>query len=134
MLRIIMSFRKVRNAHRKENTEDYLELVAELLNSKGEARIVDIAENLGIAQATANKTIQRLHSQGYIKREPYRSIFLTYKGQKIASESKKRHNIVYNFLRNLGLDKNTASEDAEGIEHHVSEKTLKKMDNFNSKK
>ena len=129
-----MSFRKVRNAHRTENTEDYLELVAELLNSKGEARIVDIAENLGIAQATANKTIQRLHSQGYIKREPYRSIFLTYKGQKIASESKKRHNIVYNFLRNLGLDKNIASEDAEGIEHHVSEKTLKKMDNFNSKK
>ena len=129
-----MSFRKVRNAHRTENTEDYLELVAELLNSKGEARIVDIAENLGIAQATANKTIQRLHSQGYIKREPYRSIFLTYKGQKIASESKKRHNIVYNFLRNLGLDRNTASEDAEGIEHHVSEKTLKKMDNFNSKK
>ena len=129
-----MSFSKVRNAHRTENTEDYLELVAELLNSKGEARIVDIAENLGIAQATANKTIQRLHSQGYIKREPYRSIFLTYKGQKIASESKKRHNIVYNFLRNLGLDKNTASEDAEGIEHHVSEKTLRKMDNFNSKK
>ena len=134
MLKIIMSFRKVRNAHRTENTEDYLELVAELLNSKGEARIVDIAENLGIAQATANKTIQRLHSQGYIKREPYRSIFLTYKGQKIASESKKRHNIVYNFLRNLGLDKNTASEDAEGIEHHVSEKTLRKMDNFNLKK
>ena len=129
-----MSFKKVRNAHRTENTEDYLELIAELLNSKGEARIVDIAEKLGIAQATANKTIQRLHSQGYIKREPYRSIFLTYKGQKIASESKKRHNIVYNFLRNLGLDKNTASEDAEGIEHHVSEKTLKKMDNFNSKK
>ena len=47
---------------------------------------------------------------------------------------KKRHNIVYNFLLNLGLDKNTASEDAEGIEHHVSEKTLRKMDNFNAKK
>ena len=129
-----MSFRKVRNAHKTENTEDYLELIGELLNSKGEARIVDIAESLGIAQATANKTIQRLQSQGYIKREPYQSIFLTFKGQKIASTSKKRHNIVYNFLLNLGLDKNTASEDAEGIEHHVSEKTLRKMDNFNSKK
>ena len=129
-----MSFSKVRNAHKTENTEDYLELIAELLNSKGEARIVDIAESLGITQATANKTIQRLQTQGYIKREPYRSIFLTFEGQKIASESKKRHNIVYNFLLNLGLDKNTASEDAEGIEHHVSEKTLRKMDNFNSKK
>ena len=116
---------------------EYFELrnnKAELLNSKGEARIVDIADSLGIAQATANKTIQRLQSQGFIKREPYRSIFLTLKGQKIASKSKKRHNIVYNFLINLGLDKSTASEDAEGIEHHVSEKTLRKMDNFNSKK
>ena len=129
-----MSFKKVRDAHKTENTEDYLELIAELLNSKGEARIVDIADSLGIAQATANKTIKRLQSQGYVKREPYRSIFLTLKGQKIASVSKKRHNIVYNFLLNLGLDKKTASEDAEGIEHHVSEKTLKKMDNFNSKK
>ena len=134
MLKKRMSFSKVRNAHKTENTEDYLELIAELLNSKGEARIVDIAESLGIAQATANKTIQRLQTQGFVKREPYRSIFLTVKGQKIASKSKKRHNIVYNFLLNLGLDKNTASEDAEGIEHHVSEKTLRKMDNFNSKK
>ena len=95
-----MSFSKVRNAHKTENTEDYLELIAELLNSKGEARIVDIADSLGIAQATANKTIQRLQSQGFIKREPYRSIFLTLKGQKIASKSKRRHNIVYNFLIN----------------------------------
>tara|TARA_B100000579_G_scaffold368050_1_gene328741 strand:- start:90 stop:485 length:396 start_codon:yes stop_codon:yes gene_type:complete len=128
-----MSFSKVRNAHKTENTEDYLELIAELLNTKGEARIVDIAENLGIAQATANKTIQRLQSQGYIKREPYRSIFLTFKGQKIASYSKKRHITVYSFLLSIGLDKKTAAEDAEGIEHHVSDKTLKRMDYFNSK-
>ena len=127
-----MSFRKVRSAHKTENTEDYLELIAELLNLHGEARIVDIAAKLGIAQATANKTIQRLQQQGYVKREPYRSIFLTVKGQKIASKSKKRHNIVLKFLLNLGLDGKTASEDAEGIEHHVSEKTLKKMEKFNN--
>ncbi|MAV63756.1 MAG: transcriptional regulator MntR [Candidatus Marinimicrobia bacterium] len=129
-----MSFKRVRNAHKTENTEDYLELIAELLNIKGEARIVDIASKIGIAQATANKTIQRLQQQGYIKREPYRSIFLTVKGQKIASKSKKRHNIVLNFLLNLGLDNKTASADAEGIEHHVSDKTLKKMDRFNRSK
>ena len=129
-----MSFNKVRNAHKTENTEDYLELIAELLNSKGEARIVEIASNLGIAQATANKTIKRLQKQGYVQREPYRSIFLTLKGQKIASQSKKRHNIVYTFLMNLGIDNKTASADAEGIEHHVSEKTLKKMEKFNNKK
>ena len=131
MLLVSMSYRKVRNAHKTENTEDYLELIAELLNSKGEARIVDIAYELGIAQATANKTIQRLQQQGYINREPYRSIFLTVKGQKIASRSKKRHNIVFKFLIKLGIDQKTASADAEGIEHHVSEKTLKKMEKFN---
>ena len=128
-----MSFKKVRDAHKTENTEDYLEIIADLLNKSGEARIVDIANKLGIAQATANKTIQRLQNQGYIKKEPYRSIFLTLKGQEVASISKKRHIIVLTFLKNLGLDAKTAEADAEGIEHHVSEKTLKKMEQFNKK-
>ena len=128
-----MSFKKVRDAHRTENTEDYLEIIADLLNTSGEARIVDIANRLDIAQATANKTIQRLQNQGYVKKEPYRSIFLTLKGQEIASISKKRHIIVLTFLKNLGLDHKTAEADAEGIEHHVSNKTLKKMDQFNKK-
>jgi DtxR family manganese transport transcriptional regulator len=128
-----MSFKKVRDAHKTENTEDYLEIIADLLNTKGEARIVDIANKLDIAQATANKTIQRLQNQGFVKKEPYRSIFLTLKGQEVASVSKKRHIIVLTFLKNLGLDAKTAEADAEGIEHHVSDKTLKKMEQFNKK-
>ena len=128
-----MSFKKVRDAHRTENTEDYLEIIADLLNTKGEARIVDIASELDIAQATANKKIQRLQSQGFIKKEPYRSIFLTLKGQEVASVSKKRHIIVLTFLKSLGLDARTAEADAEGIEHHVSDKTLKRMEQFNKK-
>ena len=128
-----MSFKKVRDAHKTENTEDYLEIIADLLNAKGEARIVDIASKLDIAQATANKTIQRLQNQGFVKKEPYRSIFLTLKGQEVASVSKKRHIIVLTFLKNLGLDARTAEADAEGIEHHVSNKTLKKMEQFNKK-
>ena len=128
-----MSFKKVRDAHKTENTEDYLEIIVDLLNTKGEARIVDIASKLDIAQATANKTIQRLQNQGFVKKEPYRSIFLTLKGQQVASISKKRHIIVLTFLKNLGLDIKTAEADAEGIEHHVSDKTLKKMEQFNKK-
>tara|TARA_Y100000590_G_scaffold104992_1_gene119441 strand:+ start:254 stop:646 length:393 start_codon:yes stop_codon:yes gene_type:complete len=126
-----MSFTKVRNAHKTENTEDYLELISDLLNQNGEARIVDIANHLNIAQATANKTIRRLHSQGYVKKEPYRSVFLTLKGQQIASESRKRHKIVYNFLINLGVNHKIAAADSEGIEHHVSKKTLDRMEKFN---
>ena len=129
-----MFFKKIRNAHQVENTEDYLELIADLLNQNGEARIVDIAEKLDIAQSTANKTIKRLVKQGYIKKEPYRSIFLTLKGQVIASNSRKRHKTVYEFLKNLGVDHNVASADSEGIEHHVSKKTLIKMEKFNKSK
>ena len=128
-----MSFKKVRDAHRTENTEDYLEIIADLLNTKGEARIVDIANKLDIAQATANKTIKRLQNQGFVKKEPYRSIFLTLKGQELASISKKRHIVVLTFLKKLGIDPRTAEADAEGIEHHVSDKTLKKMEQFNKK-
>ena len=129
-----MSFKKVRNAHKTENTEDYLELIEGLIELKGEARIVDIAEKLGIAQATANKTIIRLHKQGYIEKEPYRSIFLTQKGKIIANNSKDRHVIVFNFLKKLGLDNKTASADSEGIEHHVSDKTLIRMKKFSKLK
>ena len=94
-----MSFKKVRDAHKTENTEDYLEIIADLLNSKGEARIVDIANHLGIAQATANKTIRRLQYQGYIKKEPYRSISLTLKGQELASISKKKTYYSINIFK-----------------------------------
>ena len=128
-----MSFLKVRNAHKSENTEDYLELINDLINNNGEARIVEIANKLNVAQATANKTIKRLHSQGFIDKQPYRSIFLTEKGQKIAVSSKKRHEIVYKFLINLGVSNKIALADSEGIEHHVSKKTLDKMEKFNKK-
>ena len=128
-----MSFLKVRNAHKSENTEDYLELINDLINNNGEARIVEIANKLNVAQATANKTIKRLQLQGFIDKQPYRSIFLTEKGQKIALSSKKRHEIVYKFLINLGLSNKIALADSEGIEHHVSKKTLDKMEKFNKK-
>ena len=129
----INNFLESRNSHSHENTEDYLELINDLLNDIGEARIVDIAKQLNIAQATTNKTIQRLQKQGYVEKLPYRSIFLTPKGQAIAYRSKKRHNTVYNFLVKLGVNKKIAKKDAEGIEHHVSEETLKKFKNFSYK-
>ena len=128
------AYKNVRNAHGTENTEDYLELINDMLNKTGEARIVDIANKFNIAQATANKTIKRLQIQGYLEKKPYRSIFLTLKGQIIASKSKRRHKIVYDFLINLGLNKKIAQLDSEGIEHHVSEFTLKKLEKFNKTK
>tara|TARA_B100000427_G_scaffold286903_1_gene261162 strand:- start:510 stop:923 length:414 start_codon:yes stop_codon:yes gene_type:complete len=118
------SFRNARNSHVNENAEDYLEIVNDLIQEKGEARIVDISNNLDIAQATANKTVKRLIASGYLYKEPYRSVFLTIKGQKLAINSKKRHKLVYEFLRKIGVSKKNATIDSEGIEHHVSNETL----------
>ncbi|KAB2912186.1 MAG: manganese-binding transcriptional regulator MntR [Hyphomicrobiaceae bacterium] len=117
-------FRRVRDAHQTELAEDYVELIADLIEQTGEARVVDLATRLGVTNATVNNTIQRLQRDGLVTSKPYRSIFLTEQGQALAAESRERHGIVREFLIALGVDAETADADAEGIEHHVSDATL----------
>lgn len=117
-------FIRVREAHKYEAIEDYVELIDDLISASGEARLVDVATRMGISQPTASKTLARLQRDGYITSEPYRSIFLTEKGKKLADESRERHDVVYRFLLAIGVGKETAKRDSEGIEHHVSEETL----------
>ena len=117
-------FKRVRDAHQTELAEDYVELIADLIEEKGEARLVDLAERLGVTKATVNNTIQRLQRDGFVTSEPYRAIFLTDKGRKVAAASRERHLIVRDLLVSLGVDADTADADAEGIEHHVSKTTL----------
>jgi DtxR family manganese transport transcriptional regulator len=117
-------FQRVRDAHQTETAEDYVELIAELIAEKGEARLVDLSERLGVTKATVNNTIQRLQRDGFVTSEPYRAIFLTDKGAKVAAASRERHVIVRDVLVSLGVDIETADADAEGIEHHVSKATL----------
>jgi len=117
-------FQRVRNAHQTEVAEDYVELIAELIEHNGEARVVDLAGRLGVASATVNNTIQRLQRDGLVTSKPYRSIFLTEQGKEMAAASRARHQVVREFLVALGVDADTADADAEGIEHHVSDVTL----------
>jgi DtxR family manganese transport transcriptional regulator len=117
-------FRRVRDAHQTEVAEDYVELIADLIDETGEARVVDLAGRLGVTNATVNNTIQRLQRDGFVTSKPYRSIFLTDKGQELATISRERHRVVLEFLVAMGVDPQTADADAEGIEHHVSDATL----------
>lgn len=117
-------FKRVRDAHQSELAEDYVELIADLIEEKGEARLVDLSERLGVTKATVNNTIQRLQRDGFVSSQPYRAIFLTDKGRKVATASRERHLIVRDLLIALGVDAETADADAEGIEHHVSKATL----------
>ncbi|MBX2881675.1 MAG: manganese-binding transcriptional regulator MntR [Granulosicoccus sp.] len=114
----------VRQAHQMESTEDYVELIDDLIASQGEARLVEVAERLGISQPSASKTIARLQREGFVTSEPYRSIFLTDKGKALADKSRARHDLVYRFLLSIGVSEKTAKIDSEGVEHHVSQETL----------
>jgi DtxR family manganese transport transcriptional regulator len=117
-------FGRVRDAHSSEIAEDYVELIADLLETTGEVRAVDLAQRFGVTPATVNSTIKRLVRDGLVRSERYRAIFLTEAGRALAEHCRERHRIVRDFLIGLGIDPITAESDAEGIEHHVSDETL----------
>src|SRR5262249_4652712 len=116
--------RRTRKAHGSEIAEDYVEVIADLIDSAGEARAVDIARRLGVTHVTVTKTVARLRSAGLVNSQPYRSIFLTERGRQMAETVRRRHEIVVRFLRSIGVGEHNARADAEGIEHHVSDETL----------
>jgi DtxR family manganese transport transcriptional regulator len=123
-------FERTRQDHSLETAEDYVELIDRLIQEKGEARAVELAGRLGVSPVTVGKTVKRLVREGFVTSEPYRSIFLTVKGKKLAEESERRHVTVLEFLVALGVPPKTAEVDAEGIEHHVSKQTLQAMRDF----
>lgn len=118
------NFQRLRESHQAELAEDYVELIADLTEARGEARAVDIAQRLGVSHPTVVKAIARLQREGLVSSQPYRAIFLTEKGNALAARARRRHQLVVDFLRALGISEETAQLDAEGIEHHVSDETL----------
>ncbi|MGC6518274.1 MAG: manganese-binding transcriptional regulator MntR [Candidatus Puniceispirillaceae bacterium] len=117
-------FERIRKAHLSEVMEDYVEMIADLIEETGEARAVDLAARFGVTSPTVNATIQRLKRDGLVDARPYRSIFLTKEGEKLANACKERHQIVHDFLVSIGVPSDIADADAEGMEHHISEFTL----------
>jgi DtxR family manganese transport transcriptional regulator len=118
------TLRRSRRDRATEVAQDYVEAIADLSVSLGEARVVDLARRLGVTHVTVNRTLARLKKNGFVNTKPYRAIFLTKAGHTLAEECKRRHETVVAFLRSLGVPEKAAEMDAEGIEHHVSSETL----------
>ena len=118
------SLRRSRRDRAAETAQDYVEAIADLAATQGEARVVDLARRLGVTHVTVNRTLARLQRAGFVSTKPYRAIFLTEAGGTLANECKQRHQTVVSFLRSLGIAERIAEMDAEGIEHHVSPETL----------
>lgn len=123
-------FQRARRDHQTEVAEDYVELIARLIEEQGEARSSELASRLGVSPATVGQTLQRLQKEGLVTSEPYRSIFLTEKGKEMAAFSQERHETVLSFLLAIGVDRKTAEHDSEGMEHHVSAETLAALKRF----
>ncbi|HEX3348626.1 MAG TPA: manganese-binding transcriptional regulator MntR [Acetobacteraceae bacterium] len=123
-------FGRARAARSSVLAEDYVELIADLLATEGEARTVDIARRQGVSHPTVIKTIGRLKREGLVNGKPYRGLFLTEAGHAMAERVRARHRVVVALLIALGVGPEDAEADAEGIEHHVSENTLAAFSRF----
>ena len=105
--------------------EDYLEQISTLIEEKGYARVVDIAQNLNISQASVTGMIQRMDSDGLVSYEKYRGVILTAEGEKIATAIIKRHKSLTEFFNLFGLNDEETYQDIEGMEHHMNPNTLR---------
>jgi DtxR family manganese transport transcriptional regulator len=119
-----LGLQRTREENAQETAQDYVEMIAELIATMGSARVTDLARRLGVTHVTVNRTIQRLQRDGLVTALPYRTIFLTAAGRSLSEESRRRHEIVGDFLKSLGVPDDIAHADAEGMEHHVSKETL----------
>jgi Mn-dependent DtxR family transcriptional regulator len=108
--------------------EDYLERILELINTKGYARVVDIATSLGISQASVTNMVQRLDAEGLLNYEKYRGLVLTTAGETLARNIARRHQLLTDFLKLLGVDQRVIEHDVEGMEHHISPSTLRAIE------
>jgi Mn-dependent DtxR family transcriptional regulator len=113
---------------RSTAVEDYLEQILDLINTKGYARVADIAQRLQIAQASVTNMVQRLDAEGLLKYEKYRGLVLTTAGETLARNIMRRHQLLSDFLRVLGIDEEVIYHDVEGMEHHISPQTLRAIE------
>lgn len=108
----------------KESGEMYLESIYVLHKSKNAVRSVDIAEQMNFSRASVSRGVNLLKKQGLLEMDGDGYITLTDEGTKMAEKIFERHIVITKMLIAMGIDEETASEDACRIEHVISEKTF----------
>ncbi len=108
---------------RYESTEDYLEKILQLSDIKEEVHAVDIAREMSFSKPSVSEAMGKLKDQGYIEIGQKGAITLTPSGEEIAKKTLEKHVILTQMLLALGVDEQTASDDACRMEHDISDKT-----------
>ncbi len=106
-----------------EAAEMYLETILVLERRKGEVRSVDIANEMGYSKPTISEQMKKFRENGYIEMEADGHITLTEEGRRIAEQTLERHNVIAKIFMSLGVDEETAYQDACRVEHYISQKT-----------
>jgi len=107
----------------QRGAEDYLEAMLMLQEKNGYIRSVDVANLLGVSKPSVTFTTKRLRENGYITMDRAGLITLTESGLSVAGKTLERHRSLTLFLMSLGVDEDTAEEDACKMEHDLSEKS-----------
>ena len=110
--------------------EDYLEAMLMMQQKHGYIRSIDIAEQLGVTKPSVTYTTKRLRENGYITMDRDGLITLTPSGMDIASRMLDRHHTLTKFLMELGVDAQTAAEDACKVEHDLNEETFRRIQEY----
>ena len=108
----------------QESGEMYLETILYLTKEKGSVRAIDVAEHMGYSKPSVSRAVGLLKNGGYITVDDEGFLVLTDLGKDIAEKIYERHTMLTEFFVRLGVDPETASDDACKIEHHLSDKTF----------
>ena len=107
-----------------ESAEMYLETIYQLSLERPTVRSVDVAESLGYSRPSISRAVGLLKQSGYLEMDEDGSLRLTETGRATAADIYERHTVLTAALVALGVDQETASEDACRIEHVISDRTL----------
>jgi len=110
--------------------EDYLEVIAELVELKGYATTLDISRFMNVSPPSVTKMLQKLDEKKYLEYEKYHGINLTNIGKQVADTIRRKHSILLEFFEILNVGKGIANQDAEGLEHHLNDKTIRRLRKF----
>jgi len=136
MLKISKRLESIKAAHKTKKTssttseEDYLEVIAELVELKGYATTLDISRFMNVSPPSVTKMLQKLDEKKYLEYEKYHGINLTNIGKQVADTIRRKHSILLEFFEILNVGKGIANQDTEGLEHHLNDKTIRQLRKF----
>ena len=107
--------------------EDYLEVIAELVELKGYATTLDISRYMNVSPPSVTKMLQKLDEKKYLEYEKYHGINLTNMGKQVADSIRRKHSTLLEFFEILNVGKEIANQDTEGLEHHLNAKTIRQL-------